>query len=69
MKVTCKECKGTGEVLYFTGDSGYDKCIPCDGTGKIDVCRNCGCELRDKNSKDVGYCLPCFAEMMSDEEE
>lgn len=34
-------------------------------------CRNPRCKtmLHGKNEKDVGYCLPCFAVMMSDEEE
>lgn len=34
-------------------------------------CRNPRCKtiLHGKNEKDVGYCLPCFAEMMSDDEE
>lgn len=34
-------------------------------------CRNSGCKtvLKGKYEKDVGYCLSCFIEMMSDEEE
>lgn len=32
-------------------------------------CRSCNRELYGKNARDVGYCLDCFAIMMSDDEE
>lgn len=30
-------------------------------------CRVCGTRLVGKNAIDVGYCLPCYAVMMSDD--
>lgn len=30
-------------------------------------CRVCGTRLIGKNAIDVGYCLPCYAIMMSDD--
>ena len=32
-------------------------------------CTRCKKLLHDKNSKNVGQCLACFAEMMSDDDE
>ena len=29
-------------------------------------CRECGTELKDKNARDVGYCLSCYNMMMAD---
>jgi hypothetical protein len=42
---------------------------PCSCCGPVVKCRKCKVMLRDRNAKDVGYCLSCFAELMSDEEE
>lgn len=36
---------------------------------KVVKCPDCGKELIDKQSKDVGVCLPCFAIRMSDFDE
>jgi hypothetical protein len=38
-------------------------------TDKSDKCRECGTQLFGKNAIDVGYCIPCFNIMMSDDEE
>lgn len=65
---------------YCGTNVGYAKTHDCPKAGPLDhsdnfkvherpECRRCKCLLTDKNSQDVGYCLPCFAEMMSDEEE
>lgn len=32
-------------------------------------CRECGTQLRDKNSISVGYCLYCYNMMMADPED
>lgn len=32
-------------------------------------CRECGTRLSDKNAREVGYCIPCFAMMMADPED
>jgi hypothetical protein len=41
-----------------------------DENEEIEVrCKKCRCVLHSDNAKDVGYCLPCFAEMMSEDEE
>jgi late competence protein required for DNA uptake (superfamily II DNA/RNA helicase) len=29
-------------------------------------CRECGTHLRDKNARDVGYCLYCYNMLMAD---
>lgn len=29
-------------------------------------CRECGTRLADKNAREVGYCIPCFAMMVAD---
>jgi len=36
---------------------------------KSAMCLRCGRKLRDRNSQDVMYCLPCFAIMQSDLDE
>lgn len=32
-------------------------------------CRECGTQLKDKNSINVGYCLACYNMMMADPED
>lgn len=32
-------------------------------------CRECGVKLQGRNAIDVGYCIPCFNMMMSDQDD
>jgi hypothetical protein len=46
-----------------------DKIFKHDDYEKEVKCPDCGKVLRDKNSRDVGVCLPCFAIRMCDGDE